>query len=112
MHLVKKSIVARDGYRVTAAKSQLRSNAMKAMVLAVLVGTGLRVEAQTRPEPYPQMASFEEYSMKDKGAEISLARSAAPEAISRDATVLVFGKGGYETAVEGKNGFTCLVERS
>jgi hypothetical protein len=50
--------------------------------------------------------------MSDRSAEISLARSAAPEAVSRDATVLVLGKHGYETAINGTNGFTCLVERS
>jgi len=93
-------------------KSHLRSNAMKAIVLAVIVGTALRVGAQARPEPYPQMASVEEYLIKDQAAEISMARSAAPNTISRDATVLVLGKTGYETAAEGKNGFTCLVERS
>jgi hypothetical protein len=41
----------------------------------------------------------------------ALARSAAPSSISRDATVVILGKNGYETAVEGKNGFTCIVER-
>jgi hypothetical protein len=49
--------------------------------------------------------------MTDRNAEIALARSAAPEAISRDATILVLGRHGYETAVEGKNGFVCAVER-
>jgi hypothetical protein len=93
-------------------KSHPPSIAMNAIVLAFIVGTALRVGAQARPEPYPQMASVEEYLIKDKAAEISMARSAAPDTISRDATVLVLGKGGYETAVEGKNGFTCLVERS
>ena len=41
-----------------------------------------------------------------------LARSAAPEAISRDAKVMILGQHGYETAVKGKNDFVCLVERS
>ncbi|WP_233842915.1 hypothetical protein [Dyella sp. 2HG41-7] len=50
--------------------------------------------------------------MADRNAEIALARSAAPESISRDATVLVLGRKGYETAVEGKNGFVCIVGRS
>jgi hypothetical protein len=50
--------------------------------------------------------------MTDRNAEIALARSAAPEAISRDATILVLGRHGYETAVEGKNGFVCAVERA
>ena len=40
-----------------------------------------------------------------------MARSAAPYSISRDATILVLGLQGYETAVEGKNGFVCMVER-
>jgi hypothetical protein len=44
--------------------------------------------------------------------EIALARSAAPASISADAEVLVLGNRGYETAVPGKNGFVCLVERS
>jgi len=48
----------------------------------------------------------------EKNAEIQLARSAAPESISRDAEVLVLGRDGFETAVKGKNGFVCIVERS
>jgi hypothetical protein len=39
-----------------------------------------------------------------------LARSAAPDAISRDAKVLVLGQHGYEAAVQGANGFVCVVE--
>jgi hypothetical protein len=58
------------------------------------------------------MAAIDQYLMPDRNAEIALARSAAPESISRDATILVFEKHGYETAKGGKNGFTCLVERS
>ena len=60
--------------------------------------------------PYPRMAPIDQYLM-DRNAEIALARSAAPEAISRDATVLVLGRDGYQTAVRGKNGFVCMVER-
>jgi len=50
--------------------------------------------------------------MADRNAEIALARSAAPLSISRDATIMVLGRRGYETAVEGKNDFVCLVERA
>jgi hypothetical protein len=57
------------------------------------------------------MAPIEEYLM-DREAEIALAKSAAPPAISKDATVLVMTRTGYETAITGKNGFVCLVERS
>jgi hypothetical protein len=58
------------------------------------------------------MAPLEQYLMPDRNDEIKLARSAAPDSISRDAEVLVLGRHGYETAIQGKNGFTCMVERS
>jgi hypothetical protein len=44
--------------------------------------------------------------------EVALARSAAPASISGDATIVVLKQRGYETAVKGKNGFVCIVERS
>jgi hypothetical protein len=61
--------------------------------------------------PYSSMASLDLYLMPVQ-AEISLARSAAPVAISDHATVLVLAQHGYEVATKGSNGFTCLVERS
>lgn len=60
---------------------------------------------------YQHMAPVSEYMMADRNAEIALARSAAPESISHDATILVLGQHGYETAIKGKNGFVCVVER-
>lgn len=68
-------------------------------------------KAQDTKTPYPSMAPLEQYLMPDRNEEIKLARSAAPESIARDAEVLVLGRHGYETAVKGTNGFTCLVER-
>ena len=62
--------------------------------------------------PYPEMAPIEQYRIADRSDEIALARSAAPPSISADAEVLVLGTQGYETAVNGKNGFVCFVERS
>jgi hypothetical protein len=59
-----------------------------------------------------RMAPIEQYLMTDRDAEIALARSSAPESISRDAEVLVLGRHGFETAVKGKNGFVCIVGRS
>jgi hypothetical protein len=80
------------------------------LTLALLfVLQGRADEAKT---PYPTMAPIDQYLMADRNAEIALARSAAPEDISRNATVLVLGKNGYETAVEGTNRFVCVVERS
>jgi len=58
------------------------------------------------------MAPLEQYLMADGKAEISLARSAAPESVSRDAEILTFTRRGFETAVKGSNGFVCLVARS
>jgi hypothetical protein len=46
-----------------------------------------------------------------RDAEIALARSAAPDAISHDASVMVLTPHGYESAVQGKNGWVCIVER-
>ena len=61
---------------------------------------------------YPSsMAPLEQYLM-DQNAEIALARSAAPDSISKDAEVMVFGPKGYEIAVKGHNGFVCIVHRS
>lgn len=67
--------------------------------------------AAAQADKYPHMAPIGQYLM-DRNAEIGLARSAAPASVSRDATVLVLGRQGYETAVEGKNGFVCMVDRS
>jgi len=43
--------------------------------------------------------------------EIELALSAGPEHLRLEATVYVFGKNGYEKIRNGKNGFTCMVNR-
>ena len=67
---------------------------------------------QDRSPAYPSMASIEHYLISDRNAEIALARSAAPQSISSDAKILVLGWRGYETAIEGQNGFVCMVERS
>ncbi len=82
------------------------------IVLAVMLGAALSVTAQDAKSPYPNMAPVDQYLMADRNAEIAMARSAAPESISGDAEVLVLGPHGYETAVKGKNGFVCVVERS
>ena len=70
-----------------------------------------QAQAQAPATAYSTMAPLDQYLMADRNAEIALARSAAPDAISGDAKILVLGRHGYETAVEGKNGFVCVVER-
>jgi hypothetical protein len=61
--------------------------------------------------PQTRLAHLEQYLM-NASAEIALARSAAPAAVSVKATILTLTPQGYQTAVNGTNGFTCLVERS
>src|SRR6202790_4040990 len=60
----------------------------------------------------PGSAPLARYRMASRFEEIALARSAAPASTANDADVMVLGGHGYETAVEGKNGFVCLVDRS
>ena len=86
--------------------------AIKGIALGLLLVTGWQAIAQDAKTPYPNMAPVDQYLMEDREAEIALARSAAPESISRDAEVMVLGRHGYETAIQGKNGFVCIVERS
>jgi hypothetical protein len=84
---------------------------MACLLVAGLSGAARLAHAQDAAKgPYPSMAPVAQYLM-DRDAEIALARSAAPDSISRDATVMVLGAHGYETAVKGKNGFVCIVER-
>src|SRR5579863_2571330 len=88
------------------------------LVFGSVAGTSRQAWAEDIKTQYPNMAPLDhmapldQYLMTNRNAEIALARSAAPTSVSNDATVLVFEKSGYQTAVEGKNGFTCLVERS
>jgi hypothetical protein len=46
-----------------------------------------------------------------RDVQIRLAKEAAPAEVSEGATIMVLGKRGYEVAVKGSNGFTCLVLR-
>jgi hypothetical protein len=92
--------------------NQIGAIAIASFALLAGLGTAQQAMAQDATPSYPKMAPLDQYLMADRAAEIALARSAAPEAISRDATVLVLGRNGYEQAVQGKNGFVCWVSRS
>ncbi|HET7440320.1 MAG TPA: hypothetical protein VFJ47_03390 [Terriglobales bacterium] len=69
-------------------------------------------KAQKAGTPYPNMAPIDQYLMTDRNAEIALARTAAPKAISDNAEIMVLDREGYKTAVKGTNGFVCMVERA
>ena len=101
-------------------KKKVGAIAIKSFALLVVLGTAYlgtanfntayQAMAQDATTPYPnivptKMAPIDQYLMTDQGAEIALARSAAPESISRDAEVLVLGRHGFETAVKGKKRF-------
>ena len=92
-------------------KNKINAIATKSFALLLVIGAAHHAMAQDAATRYPKMASIEHYLM-DRTAEIELARSAAPDSISRDATILVLGRQGYETAVKGKNGFVCMVGRA
>ena len=89
-----------------------RSVRSLAAAAALLAAVTARSWSQSAPAPYPTMAPLEQYLMADRAAEVALARSAAPDSISRHATILVLGPHGYERAAEGTNGFVCVVERA
>jgi hypothetical protein len=90
----------------------VKTIAIQALVLGVALSAARQGYAQESKAPYPRMAPTAQYLMSDQPAEIVLARSAAPAAVARDATIQVLKEHGYETVVKGKNGFVCLVERS
>jgi len=93
----------------------MRKNHLTVIALAlstVLSGAIPQAWAQTEKTVYPAMAPLDQYLMPDQSSEIALARSAAPASISDEADVMVLTREGYTTAVKGKSGFLCLVERS
>jgi len=91
-------------------RNQIHGILLSAFALAAALGAPKPAPAQDVKQPYPTMAPVEQYLM-DRDAEIALARSAAPDAISHDASVIVLTRQGYETAVQGKNGWVCWVGR-
>jgi hypothetical protein len=89
----------------------LRTIVLTSVALVVMLAAAWQAQAQAAKAPYPSMAPLDQYLI-ERNAEITLARSAAPESISQDAEVMVLGRHGYESVVKGKNGFVCVVQRS
>ena len=79
--------------------------------LLLFLSVACQAQQQDAKTAYASMAPLDQYLM-ERNAEIALARTAATESITLDADVMVLGKRGYETAVRGKNGFVCMVQRS
>jgi hypothetical protein len=79
--------------------------------LVIALGAVWNARAQDSETSYLHMAPIDQY-LKERNAEIAMARSGAPDSISRKPEILVLGRHGYESAVKGNNGFVCIVERS
>lgn len=92
-------------------RKSIGRNVVRHFGLVLMLTTVWHAQAQDSKTAYPSMAPLDQYTM-ERSAEISLARTAAPASIADDAEVMVFGKHGYEIAVNGKNGFVCVVQRS
>jgi len=91
----------------------VRASALGVAACLALACLGLAGTAAAQPATgYPTMAPVGDYLIADHAAEIALARSAAPPAVSDKAEVLVLGPHGYVSGAPGGNGFVCLVERA
>jgi hypothetical protein len=105
MHLKTQTSLAQE------KRMRNRTTIVLFVFLAVLFLSEGAQKVRAQQSAYPTMAPLEQYLMP-RDAEIALARSAAPASIADNATVMVLERQGYETAVQGKNGFLCYVERS
>src|SRR6202044_1351438 len=102
-------------HRICVYWNAMRNKSLVAWAFVLLVATlagSSQVRAQAQKAPYPAMAPIGQYLIPDEKSEIARARSAAPASISDGAEVMVLGRTGYRTAVKGRNGFLCIVERS
>ena len=71
----------------TFALPSLAALALPPLVIAMGCGVS---NAAAQTDKYPRVAAISQYQMEES-AEIQLARSAAPNSISGDATILVLG---------------------
>ncbi|WP_433968379.1 hypothetical protein [Tunturiibacter gelidiferens] len=68
-------------------RKTLRAIASRSFALVVVVAAAWQAQAQDAKTPYPSMAPLDQYLM-ERSAEITLARSAAPESISQDSEIM------------------------
>jgi hypothetical protein len=106
-------MIALETKTLRAQANRRRRAALATSILWGFIGLTMvkHAQAQSVDAPHPKMAAIDQYLMT-QGAEVALARSAAPESISKDADVLVLDRQGYQTASKGRNGFACMVQRS
>ncbi|HEX2714703.1 MAG TPA: hypothetical protein VHM88_21120 [Candidatus Acidoferrales bacterium] len=78
-----------------------------ALLMILLSAITSLVPARGQTPKYPPLSEY----MMTREAEIALAKSAAPDSVSDHATIKVFTPSGFQTAIEGDNGFVCIVMR-
>src|SRR5215469_17529195 len=94
-HIFGRKETKRSMMRFTKIEKIAARVAVGALALASLLSMTASTQAQDAERPYPKMLSLSQYLM-DRNAAIALARSAAPEGISKDASVLVLTPKGWE----------------
>lgn len=94
------------------SKKKAAAIAIRTFTFFAVLSVVCQAMAQDAAKAYSKMAPPDQYLMADRNAEIALARTAAPDSISRDAEVEILSRHGFETAVKGRNGFVCIVARS
>ncbi len=78
-----------------ATRESPRERIIRIADLGLVISIGFLVPKAAAPsDQYSKMAPVDQYLM-ERNAEILLARSAAPDSISSDATVLILGRQGY-----------------
>ena len=77
--------MTRDRIRTIFLGALVAIAALSATSAPARPATAQGATAQDAKDPYPTMAPIDQYLM-DRDAEITLARSAAPDAISKDAS--------------------------
>jgi hypothetical protein len=77
------------------------------LLLPLLLASIPAADAQSHNRQYPPLSEF----MMPQEAEIALARSAGPDNVSSRATIKILTAAGFKVAVDGDNGFVCMVLR-
>jgi hypothetical protein len=87
-------------------RKRFTAGALLICVLIFAIVTPGHVQGQDKKDPYPRMAPLDQYLIADRNAEIALARTAAPPSVSGDATVVILGPHGFETAAQARMGLS------
>jgi len=87
----------------------VRTIVLRSFALIAVLVAAWSAQASDAKTLYPSMAALDQYLM-ERNAEIAW-RGARPGIHLTRCRGFGLGRHGYETAVKGKNGFVCLVER-